>query len=87
MDLADDRLGHLFTEVRAVQEDASKRSQHRGPVGERGQLAQVDAGGEDRPLTAQWTDSCAAAARRASPRARSNSWLIALRFSGRFNTT
>ena len=53
VDLADDRLGHRFAEVRALEKDIAKRSQQPGLAGGLGQLAEVHAGGEDGSLAAQ----------------------------------
>ena len=53
MDLADDRLGHLFAEVRAFKEHRSEGAKHTRVARKRTQLAEVDAGREDRALAAQ----------------------------------
>jgi hypothetical protein len=53
VDLTHDRLGHLFAEVRAVQEHAPVSAQHTWLTGKGRELAEVDTGGEDRSIAAQ----------------------------------
>ena len=53
VDLADDRLGHLFAQVRAVQEHLPEGAQHRHVARRLGQLTEVHAGREDGSFAAQ----------------------------------
>ncbi len=53
VDLADDRLGHLFADVRAVQEDAAEGTQDAGLPGEAGELREVHPRREHGPLATQ----------------------------------
>jgi hypothetical protein len=53
VDLADDRLGHLFADVGAVEEHFSERAQHAGRASRFCELNEVDARGEHRSFAAQ----------------------------------
>ena len=90
VDLADDRLGHLFAEVRAVEEDVAEGAQHaRVPAKDISSPRSTPAEktGPSPRSTTQCTEASSAAARSASASSSSSAWFIALRFSGRFSTT
>ena len=90
VDLADDRLGHRFAEVGALQEDLAEGAQRARLPAEAASSPRstpAENTGPSPRSTTQCTASSAAASRSACASARSSSWFIALRFSGRFSTT